>query len=458
MRTVKQFDGVPFSFASLFVVSPKQTTAAMRLSPTFYVSALVALSSYGDVSGSFVRGATRGAYSEANGTLILADESLLVAPFEHQDQSHRRALVEEHNFFAPLTCNAPFCSVKRSNWSIEDYSPETEMVLIPCGHCIMLDYMFDQVNTVTPQNITLRLPFGIDIQGALHIYGNAHMFNRLTIVTPFVRVQGKLSIFAHRTVVTGIPNVHFVFTDDASVDSSFVPAGNNTYACSATKSGTTDPTPCDVGPKSLVVAGGQLDIWGLAQNCSTWVHLYDVIHLGARSDIIVADEGIIGCWGIGSEILITSHTTDFESAMLHRLIAHPVPYGAGLVRLQLNGMVVPSVTVLHNDSFAVEVALLSRNILFQGARDSSDALMGGHLMVMNTPFVAQRIQGVEFRNFGRQGECCLALETMVAPWQYCSASCHLRLHWICLLCSHARPPLSLDRRNRPLSSSFSLVQ
>jgi hypothetical protein len=120
--------------------------------------------------------------------------------------------------------------------------------------------------------------------------------------------------------------------------------------------------------------------------------------------IIVQEEGVKDCWNKGAEILITSHTTDFESAQVRRLVASPQSYEDGLVQLHLNETIIPPVTVRDGDGFAVEVALLSRNIVFEGAKDESNTLFGGHLIVMNTPSVPQLIEGVEFRNFGRQGK------------------------------------------------------
>jgi hypothetical protein len=394
----------------------------------FRLCCLVALT-LRHVAGSTIRRHVRGGVAiQSNVTMDWSNatiesspstaSSALAAAAPKRPSPVHRALVEDHNFFVPLTCNTIPCSVKKSNWTLEDYAAQTEMVVIPCGHCILLDYMMDEETSLTvngrsassaraypsPRNVTLELPFGIDIQGSLYIPGNAHQYNRLTIVTPFVLVQGKLSIKTHANEVGAVPNVKFLFTDNPIVETTFVPTGNNVYACSDTQSGS--PTPCIVGPKSLVVAGGQLHIRGLATKCASWVHLYDVVDRpnGLRSDIIVRDQGVWGCWGSGAQILITSHTTDFESAQLRTIIAEPTLYGRGLVRLSLDDLVVPSVTLRHNDSFAVEVALLSRNILFEAAPDASDPLLGGHLTIMNTPKVVQIIQGVEIRNFGRQGE------------------------------------------------------
>jgi len=122
--------------------------------------------------------------------------------------------------------------------------------------------------------------------------------------------------------------------------------------------------------------------------------------------LIVPEDGVSGCWGSGAEILVTSHTIDFESSQVRRLVADPEPYAEGLVRLFLDNVIVPPVTELDGDGFAVEVALLSRNILFEGAIDQNDELLGAHLIVMHTPAVPQILVGMELRNFGRQGASC----------------------------------------------------
>lgn len=119
--------------------------------------------------------------------------------------------------------------------------------------------------------------------------------------------------------------------------------------------------------------------------------------------LIVQEDGVSGCWGSGAEILVTSHTIDFESSQVRRLVADPEPHAEGLVRLSLDNVIIPPVTEKDGDGFAVEVALLSRNILFEGAIDQKDVLMGGHLIVLHTPTVQQRLEGIEFKNFGQQG-------------------------------------------------------
>ena len=61
------------------------------------------------------------------------------------------------------------------------------------------------------------------------------------------------------------------------------------------------------------------------------------------------------------------------------------------------------ITVEQSSDFAVEVALLSRNILFEGISEPGNILKGGHLVVFHTPNVKQTIEGIEVKNFGQQG-------------------------------------------------------
>lgn len=123
----------------------------------------------------------------------------------------------------------------------------------------------------------------------------------------------------------------------------------------------------------------------------------------AVTSLIVPSVGIVDCWGKGVDVLITSHTLHFNDSQVRTLTANPTSVGNGFVRLDLNEAIVQPITKQDSPNFAVEIALLSRNILFEGDADPLDSLLGAHFMVMQTPAVAQLIDGAEFRNFGQQG-------------------------------------------------------
>ena len=73
------------------------------------------------------------------------------------------------------------------------------------------------------------------------------------------------------------------------------------------------------------------------------------------------------------------------------------------VVIVLDSDILKPITQVDNEDFAVEVALLSRNVVFEGATDDPNELHGAHLIVFHTPEVIQKLEGVEFVNFGQQG-------------------------------------------------------
>ena len=53
--------------------------------------------------------------------------------------------------------------------------------------------------------------------------------------------------------------------------------------------------------------------------------------------------------------------------------------------------------------YAVEVAGLRRDVVFEAQDDDPNNMHGGHLIVFHTPTTIQQISGVLFDNFGQDG-------------------------------------------------------
>jgi len=119
-------------------------------------------------------------------------------------------------------------------------------------------------------------------------------------------------------------------------------------------------------------------------------------------------------WRPGAEILITSATRNPDNVYERTIVGtqwlgavHGFP---GTVwfgpisgyRLTLNEPIGPTTTLKDHSVMAVEVALLSRNIVWEGG-EGSDDLMGGHFWILRTPGVPQHLEGVDIQNFGQQG-------------------------------------------------------
>jgi len=152
-----------------------------------------------------------------------------------------------------------------------------------------------------------------------------------------------------------------------------------------------------------LVAGGKLAIEGLSADTPTWVPLYDVVIGGNTlyTREIVVTNSVYNKWGVGAELLLTSHTLNFDDTQV-RTITNIEPYGQTHVKITLDYAVIRPSTTVDNPDYAVEVALLSRNIVFEGAKDDGNQDHGGHLIVYGTT-APQHLQGVAIHNFGQQG-------------------------------------------------------
>jgi hypothetical protein len=144
-------------------------------------------------------------------------------------------------------------------------------------------------------------------------------------------------------------------------------------------------------------------VHGLPSSTPTWTRLYDVTGGSYNNpDTILVDKSVRGKWAAGAKILITSHTRVWNEHQERTIIGVRYSFLTGYVTLKLDSPIIRPTTVKENKDFAVEVALLSRNILFEGGDDSTSH-HGGHFMVTHTPSVVQTIEGIEINNFGQQG-------------------------------------------------------
>ena len=138
------------------------------------------------------------------------------------------------------------------------------------------------------------------------------------------------------------------------------------------------------------------------------MNLYDVAdetvvdgtsHVAA---IIIEADSVKSKWVVGAEVLITSHTRIWNEHQQRTIEEVRDATEAGYVELVLNTPIIRPTTFKEYPDFAVEVALLSRNILFEGGQDNNSR-HGGHFMIRNTPNVVQSIIGLDVRSFGQQG-------------------------------------------------------
>lgn len=312
---------------------------------------------------------------------------------EATDDSNRRILNtpvmgDEARTFRPLACNENLSTAPCDTWSamFTNATSHSSEVVIPCGKCVTMDHS---------SSTTLTLEGGLDIQGKL-VFPDAYKY-QLTLQTPYIRVQGELHMYCTK-IPTGEPDVKVVLTGTDEQVTQFLPAESNSQECGG--------QPCTVGKKPIVVAGGKLVIEALPSEFLTWVNLYDVVRTDSSEDrvsALVLTDRVQGQWGVGAEVLITSHTQRYDDEQVRTITNITTHTEPGYVVVELHSSIWRPTTIKDSRDFAVEVALLARNIVFEGAEDDPNDLHGAHLIVFHTPLVEQKLQGVEFRNFGQQG-------------------------------------------------------
>ena len=141
-------------------------------------------------------------------------------------------------------------------------------------------------------------------------------------------------------------------------------------------------------------------VHGCNSQTVTWLRLYDVAGGTYNNPTsIIVKASVDGQWLPGAELLITAHTRVWNDHQVRRIVSVTAAQ-TGYVQLDLDAAIRRPTTIVESLDFAVEVALLSRNIVFEGGMDLQD---GGHFWIMHTPSVAQTIEGIDIQHFGIQG-------------------------------------------------------
>jgi G8 domain len=310
---------------------------------------------------------------------VLYARKVLSAALRHKSEGSSRNLqVDGMKDFAPLTCNANIGITSCRRWTslFGAATSFSERVIVPCGQCVTMDV----------EGETLDLLGGLDVIGKL-VFQDGY---KLNLSSPIIAIQGELEMTASKTV-DGTPNIKFTMI--GNVDRSFTPIDVNTRACNGAVA-------CNGGKKGIIVAGGKVNIHGIPNATPAWTRLYDVVGTSTIPTTILVSKSVIGKWGVGAQILITPHTRVWNQNQVRTIKS--ITLTGSHAAIELDMPILRPTTLIESPDFAVEVALLSRNIVFEGGSDSIDS-HGGHFMIMNTPNVLQTIEGVDLRNFGQQG-------------------------------------------------------
>ena len=157
----------------------------------------------------------------------------------------------------------------------------------------------------------------------------------------------------------------------------------------------------DYQPSSEIVAAERLEVV-LETDTSSFDVNYDVDNVSFRPTEgglirLILPKSVENLWSPGAEILITSPSTRWDGHSVRKIASVENHDEEGYVRVQLNEAIPRPLTLGSHPYHATEVALLSRNIVFDGKN-------GGHFTVLHSPQLTQVIQGVEFVRFGEEGK------------------------------------------------------
>ena len=143
-------------------------------------------------------------------------------------------------------------------------------------------------------------------------------------------------------------------------------------------------------------------------------HKYDVdyddisirFHQGYVDEIVV-DSSDVTCWGDDAVIHVTSAIYYSYSSQKSNGFVSQIQtvnyHGNGLASLVFKDpATLPIVSEEDDADSAVDVALLSRNVVVKGEPEEDGK--GGYMQVLHTPDIPQKIQGVLFTNMGRRKE------------------------------------------------------
>ena len=315
-------------------------------------------------------------------------------PEEEIRQRRGRDLMEGHPMYSPLQYNVDtaidnddLCLTSAVSFKslVEEYIGSTASngttvmapLVIPCGQCVTVDYN---------DGTTVTLPGGLDVVGRLHFPPTAS----ITINTTAVFVQGRLDMTepAPGNSVT----ISLFGVEDQYLYPHGMCGGEYSSSCTARQ---------NLGSKPIVVAGGKLNVEAGrgAGTCASWTRLVAKI---SQTELKV-DPAFAGCIKPGDSLMVTSDSSSWWDSFTRTVASVDVATGI----LTLDTTITRSLPGLDGPGepeLAVEIAVMSRSVLFQAQEDNIEAPhIGVHLIVYHTPGVSQVISGVRFVNFGQGG-------------------------------------------------------
>jgi len=141
---------------------------------------------------------------------------------------------------------------------------------------------------------------------------------------------------------------------------------------------------------------GEFEVYGWIATEGPPLESMDKLHVG---------EDAANCWkNPGSRIILTSDTYSWDDSQIEVVADVQSDPGTLAVYPLTKKKTAVDETFGYPD-FAVEVALLDRSLIIEGAKDDGEfATLGGHFIVLHTPHIQQHLEGALLQNMGQRGE------------------------------------------------------
>mmetsp|Transcript_6627 Transcript_6627/g.12509 ORF Transcript_6627/g.12509 Transcript_6627/m.12509 type:complete len:518 (-) Transcript_6627:1195-2748(-) len=245
-------------------------------------------------------------------------------------------------------------------------------VIVPCNTCAYVDIT---------DGSTITLPAGLDIVGRLSFPSTAN----LILSTQSIFIQGILDM-----VKPNMGNKVTVSLYGEEEDAYFYPHdacdGGYDVACGAR---------ANVGKKPIVIAGGKLNINAWDPSCPSWTKL----KFKLSNTQLHVDPSFASCLRPGDKLLVTSDNEEWANDMV-RVVSNVNNVKGHVVLTVPITRPLPGLEGPYEPEYAVEVASLTRDVVFEGQEDSD---VGAHFIVFHTNWVPQIIVGAQFNNMGQRG-------------------------------------------------------
>ncbi|MEL7376255.1 MAG: G8 domain-containing protein, partial [Bacteroidota bacterium] len=153
-----------------------------------------------------------------------------------------------------------------------------------------------------------------------------------------------------------------------------------------------------------VMSGGRLDLHGASANKRPWTQISGSLASGS-SELVLAEQP--DNWAVGDEFVLAPSGYDpyeAERLTIEEINGNRIRFSPALAYEhygEIQNYTLGDGTIQELDERA-EVGMLTRNIIIQGAEDSQDLRLGGHIMIMQGSGPIQ-VEGIGLRRMGQPG-------------------------------------------------------